>query len=210
MKKALLVACAGAILAMTASAATIGPSCGSCFGGTYSLDGFMVSSAAGLETWQYTYTLFTQNVNISGVSYVGSIAAKVTTGLVSAATLSGPNVGGVWTSPALNTNVNNAGCDGNGNGWVCIRWLGGAQMLTGASAPAGGYSWVFDVVMGAGTSIDAASIKTNFDPANGKILSETINVAEGGAPIELPLITVGLGAWMFWKDRSNRRAAARA
>jgi hypothetical protein len=205
----LLVALAGVLATAGASAGTIGPSCGSCFGGTYSLNGYLVSSNGSVDVWQYTYTLMTQGVTGSGISYVGSLAAKVTTDLISVVTVGSPDFTG-WSNPALNTNVNNSGCDGSGNGWICIAWQPlGAQVLTGASA-ASSYSWTFQATMKTGTNLADASIQANFDPANGKILSETVHVPEGGAAIELAAMLSGLGLLRFVQARSRRRMTFRA
>ena len=165
----------------------------------------MISSAGGTEVWQFTYTLMTQNVIQSNVSYVGSIAAKVTSGLVSASTVSNPT-GGSWTTPAINTNANSSGCGGNGNGWVCIAWNSGAQLLTGPSAAAS-YSWVFDVTAKSGTILGTGSIQAKFDPATGVLLSENIHVPEGGH-FELPILLCGLGLWMLIRARKKRFQAA--
>jgi hypothetical protein len=193
-----------AISALSVHAGSIGPNCGSCFGGTYTLDAYKVSAADGTETWRYTYTLYTQGVTGKDMGYVGSIAAKVTSSMISVTTVAKPTSGG-WTTP-LAGGLDNSGCNGSGAGWVCIAWKEGNQLLTGAAAPAS-YSWVFDVKMKAGTFLEFASVKANFDPANGKILSETISVPEGAA-WELPMLLSGLGLWLFGVSRRRSRADA--
>ena len=186
--------------ALTLSAGTIGPSCGSCFGGIYTLSGVMTASDATTETWQFTYELDTTGYNGGGnVSYVGSIAAKVTSSLISASTVSNPTTGG-WTSLAPNTNVNNAGCDGSGAGWVCIAWTSGSKM--GVAGSGGDYKWVFSVTMAKGSLLDIGSIQANYDPANGKIMSEKIATPEGSAG-ELPIAISCLGLWMLWHQRKR-------
>lgn len=207
MQKLIIVLALGT-LSSVAIAGTIGPSCGSCFGGTYTLDALYLNGNATAETWRIKYTLETQNVTGSGISYVGSIAAKVSSNMLDFYAVSGgnPTTGG-WTNPKLG-GLNNAGCTGSGAGWVCIAWTGvGDKLLTGASAPAS-YSWVFDVKMATGSLLSSdASIKANFDPASGKLLSEKITVPEGPSP-EVPILLSGLGLWMFGRNRWKRRMAA--
>jgi hypothetical protein len=205
MRAWVLLTLAGLASSAAASAGTIGPNCSTCFGGTYTLDRNFVGSTATTETWQFTYTLDTRNVNINNVTYVGSIAAKVSSSLDSTLTDVKPT-GGVWTNPAANTNISNSGCDGSGSGWVCIAWNSGTQLLTGAAAPAP-YSWVFEVTANTGAFLSEASIQANFDPANGKILSESIHVPEG-MPYELPVLLSGLGLWMLVQVRSKRRMSS--
>lgn len=206
MKKTILIGIAALLSTIAANAGTIGPSCGSCYGGTYSLGGYMVSSTATTETWRYTYTLETQGVTASDVSFISSLAAKVTSSLISASTVSGPT-GGTWTNPVLNSGLTDAGCNGSGNGFICIAWLGGDKLKTGSTA-ASSYTWVFDVKMDAGTSLVDPSIKADFDPATGRLLSEKITVPEGGLPLELPLLLSGVGGWMFYSRRRSSKAAA--
>lgn len=204
MKKFILIGLGALLSTIAANAGTIGPSCGSCFGGTYSLGGYQVSSTATTETWRYTFTLETQGVTATDVSYIASLAAKVSTGLISATTVSGPT-GGSWSAPLLNSGLTDAGCNGSGTGFICIAWLGGDKLKTGATA-ASSYSWVFDVKMDAGTSLIDASIKADFDPATGRLLSEKITVPEGGLPLELPLLLSGVGGWMFYSRRRQSKA----
>ena len=204
MKKFILLGLGTLLSTIAANAGTIGPSCGSCFGGTYSLGGYQVSSTATTETWRYTFTLETRGVTATDVSYIASLAAKVSTGLISATTVSGPT-GGSWSSPLLNSGLTDAGCNGNGTGFICIAWLGGDKLKTGATA-ASSYAWVFDVKMDAGTSLIDASIKADFDPAAGRLLSEKISVPEGGLPLELPVLLSGVGGWMFYSRRRQSKA----
>jgi hypothetical protein len=91
--------------------------------------------------------------------------------------------------------LSNGGCNGAGGGWVCIQWSSGNQILVG-----GVYEWVFDVTVKKGSLLDVGSIKANFDPPNGLILSENIAVAvpEGGAA-ELMLMLGGLSLFLFWR-----------
>jgi len=201
-----VMAMMGLLSAAVAGAGTIGPSCGSCYGGTYSLDGQLLS-AFGIETWRFTYTLETQGVTDPSVSFVSSLAAKVTSSLVLASTVTNPSLGS-WTS-SLNTNLNNNDCSGSGAGWICIAYTGlGGKLLTGASA-ASSYSWVFDATIAAGSVLSTASIQANFAPANGKILSEPILTGSvplpEGMPFELPLMLTGFGLWMYAQARYRRR-----
>jgi len=176
-------------------AGTIGPLCDSCFGGIYSLESTLIDdSISGVETWRIEYGL-----DLSGFSstpdadYVTSLAAKVVSkpNLISWDTVmpGGTPTLGVWIDTL--GGLNSGDCSGSGGGWVCIEWSSGDQLLTGTSTD---YSWVFDVTIKAGTLIeDAASIKANFGPPQGLLMSEKIALPES-APMELPLLLTGLVA----------------
>ena len=211
MKKFLIVMAVAALASVTLSAGTIqGADClnNSCFGGIYTLDATYVSGTATTEMWRIEYKLDTRGIAESGVSYIGSIAAKVTSDKNAVATtVINPTSGG-WSAPVPG-NLNSNGCGGKGAGWFCIAWAGPAnQLLTGAGADPS-YSWVFNVQMKAGSFLNTASIKANFDPAEGKLMSENINVPEGSSP-ELPMVLSALGLWMFGRNRWKRRMAAQA
>src|SRR5688572_26373978 len=119
MRKLLIVLAVSVFTSLAASAGTIGPSCGSCFGGTYTLDAHFLSSSAGSESWRITYTLETQGVTDADVTYVGSIAAKVTSNMLAVTTVQNPtSTAGNWTIPSPG-GLNSNGCSGSGSGWAC-------------------------------------------------------------------------------------------
>jgi hypothetical protein len=184
--------------ALSLNAGSIGPDCGTCFGGVYSLSGTLLEATGGQERWRIRYDLDLSGYTGPATHYVSSIAAKVVSdsGLISAATVSNPTAG-TWKE--LQGGQANAGCKDTGSGWVCLQWLSGAKLAVGSN-----YSWIFDVNVTPGTlQTSNASIKANFNPSNGLILSETttINVPEG-VPGELPMLLSGLALFLIWRQRA--------
>jgi hypothetical protein len=180
-------------IAAGAHGETIGPVCGSCYGATYTLNYLgLVSSTATTETYRIEYIIETLGYSRDGLTpgpttdYLRSVAIKVSDSVYSAALFNAPS-GGAWTVFS-NTGLSNNNCSGGGGGWVC------AQDGTSAVADGSTYTWVFDVTMAAGslfTGSQQASIKANWDPANGIITSERISVPES-AGVELLLGVAGL------------------
>ena len=106
-------------------AGSIGPDCGSCFGAKYTLEttGF-VDNGNSTQTWGFTYKIDTSDAAISPTKsyYIGSVAVKVTSSnLTSNAarlnSFSGTS-GEKWA--VSEANINNGGCEGSGQGWVCF------------------------------------------------------------------------------------------
>jgi hypothetical protein len=208
-------AIAGAILtiafcALGLSAGTLGPTCASCYGGVYSLGGFLLSSdsTAQTQTYELSYSLdLSKYTGPSGVTEVDQIAAKVVSGpnLISSSLVSGPT-GGSWTQLAGNLNSN--GCTGSGGGWLCLSYVSGEKLVVGPTGTNSG-TWIFDVTVKNGTLMDIASIQANFNPATGVLMSEKIGVPEG-VPGELPLLLVGLGLIVAWRRYSPTRVSSKS
>jgi hypothetical protein len=193
--------------ALVLNAGTIGPTCGSCYGATYSLDGSMSSSdtLAKTEDWSITYTINTTGYTGSPTDYISSVALKVTSSLISASLLSvtnlttSANLETFWNIAPINTNQSNNGCSGSGNGWLCTNVLSGKQNVF---ANGNTYAWVFDVKMAANSLLSLASIQANYDPPTGRLVSEKVTVPEGS---ELPTLVVGVGLalWFFRRTRAT-------
>jgi hypothetical protein len=169
-----------------------GADCGSCFGGVYTVESILVDdSTPGEETWQFTYA-----VDLTGYTgstdYVGALALKVvnSTGYIGDSVVSDPT-GGTWAQVS-GKNINQ--CDGSGKGWLCTEWISGDQLLVGF----GGYEWVTNITIVAGSLLDTWSIQADFDPARGQLLSEhaSITVSEPGtlALLGLGLVAMGFGS----------------
>jgi hypothetical protein len=197
---------AGLLSSAALTAGTIGPDCGSCFGGVYSVSADLLSTAGLQQTWRVTYDLDLTGYNgPSTATYVSAVAAKVVSGPNlydwETAVPGGTPTNGTWVDKT--GGLSNGGCNGSGGGWVCLQWTSGAQLLVGSA-----YTWVFDVTIQSGTLLDIGSIKADFDPGNGIILSENINVPgvrvpEGGAA-ELTLLLGGLGLLYVWNIKRSK------
>ena len=196
------------LLSLAAQGGTLGPTCGSCFGGIYTVDAALLDcNVGGLERWQIAYTLDLRGVNEPGVSFVSQIAIKVVEGDLAL------NRYALVDNPTnQNWNVqtgqlSNNGCTGSGSGWLCLAYAGPnatSNMLTGT--PGSVYTWRFTIDINPGTLASVGSIKANFDPANGKLLSEKIQVPEGVSG-ELPLLLSGLGFLAFWSRRYSTKTS---
>jgi len=178
-----------------ADTAVLGVSgCESCFGLNYTL------TVEGTPTG----SIFNVTLDISGapsglpssVTRIGSVSAKIGTGVTEAPLTSAPGGTGAWSDTNLNSGINSGGCSGSGNGFVCNRQINFnvAGLTNGVSV---NYSWVWT-----GVTVDtgsAASVFTSGTPLkvefennsgtlNGNLLSETA-VAE---PATMLLLTSGL------------------
>ena len=183
-------------------AGTIGPTCNTCFGSIYTLNGYLESPPTTDETWVISLSVDTSNYDGADSDYIADVALKLSNKVKSASLLSAPTIA-KWTLASVNTNINSSGCSGSGNGWIC------AHDSANGSAKADGstYSWVFRVTMAAGSLLDLASIQVNYDPPTGKLMSEKLNVPEG-VVAELPLFLAGLGISLWSGNRWRRRKAA--
>jgi hypothetical protein len=158
---------------------------------------------------QQTYRI-TYDLDLSGydgpaeATYVSAVAAKVVAGpdLISWNTVAGfgAPTGGTWVDATAG--LNNGGCSGSGGGFVCTQWQSGEKMLVG-----GVYSWVFDITVKTGTLLDVGSIKANFDPPQGLLLSENVAVPESIAA-EIPLLLAGLGLFVMWRRKTAVESAS--
>ena len=153
-------------------AGSIGPDCGSCFGATYTLEttGF-VDNGNSTQTWGFTYKIDTSDAANSPTKsyYIGSVAVKVTSSNLTSNAVRLNSVSGTsgekWA--VSEANINNGGCDGSGQGWVCFSDKNPLAPSALANGPAS-YTWDFSVTMATGTLLNIASIQANYDSRTGK------------------------------------------
>lgn len=202
-KKILLLAILVAALSVSvpAFADTIGPSCGSCNGASYTLTYSYVSQAAGGDVVQVTLSIDTSTVTaaslgLNGTQYanaqpirIDSVAIKVSSSILAAALIQAPGGVGNWNLVA--GGINAGGCDGNGGGFECA----GATSLAGApivptNTP---LVWVFQLTIPHGTlatSVNGASIKARYVDKNGvkvgALVSEDITLSNTPPPPQVP------------------------
>lgn len=212
------IAIAGIALFPTLVAADqIGPNCGSCNGGKYTLfySGSALADADPLhETFRITFEADTSGVAAVVPTAVAIDAASIkvaNAGDITGASLFSAPVGvGSWN--LLAGGVSNGGCAPNAsNGFECADWV-----AAGVGASIGGIlDWVFDITVDNGqlfTSLLGSSIKARFVDASGShvgaLLSENITLqvsssssssSSGGTSGQIPepsssgLVAFGLG-----------------
>jgi MYXO-CTERM domain-containing protein len=203
------------VLPALAFADPIGPNCGSCDGGIYTLtwSGTPQSTTATTETDRITLTINTAGVPASltsqgggaGPFFLNAVAIKIASSVRAATLVAAPGGTGNWT---LGTGgINAGGCDGSGSGFECADWT-----AVGAGAALGGtLVFTFDETIALGSLITSnlgASIKAQYVNAAGSkvgaLVSEGITLqtsssgisSTGSAPepssSSLALLAVGL------------------
>jgi PEP-CTERM motif-containing protein len=205
MKKLLAVALmAMGLMATGAKADPIGPDCGSCFGGIYTLEFAIVTPT------EYLVRLLIDSSGYNGgpmTDYIQSVAIKPASSILATSSLVSTTAPGTWVYSG--GGLNNSGCDGSGSGFACAQ--DGTSAVVGSTL-----QWIFDIkVANVGDwllAADAASIKVNYDPHNGIIVSENItlqhnqNCCNHDVPEPQPLVLVGLGLFVLAAMRRRRDA----
>jgi len=207
MKKLLAVALmAVGLMATGAKADPIGPVCpnDSCFGGIYTLEYAVVSPT------EYLIRLLVDSSGYNGgpaTDYIESVAVKVASSILLTSSLVSTTAPGTWIYH--DGNLAN-GCTGVSNGFAC------ADDATNAALVGSTYEWIFDIKVAFATDWlldpNEASIKVNYDPAQGIQVSENITLQPNrdccihDVPEPQPLLLVGLGLIVLAAIRRRRFA----
>lgn len=195
---------AAALYAGAIRAEPIGPICGSCDGGVYTLsyDGNALPDFDALhETFRITFDVDTMSYT-GGGSFLDNVAIKVANSLFDVVLVDAPGALSDWTDPGvdLSSGINAGGCSGSGAGFFCIDGLAnGGKGVALSTGPL--FSFVFDVSVENGilfTGTGEASVKARYvdddgDKA-GSLLSEPITLQRVPEPSALWLIGLGLVA----------------
>ena len=187
-----------------AHADSIGPDCGSCFGGIYTLTYDALSST------EYLITLTADLTNTTGgVTDVDAVAIKIASGGNSpytAVTLQSAPAG--WgTNAILSKGLSNNDCSTTDGSWLCSQAT--TPALVGSTL-----TWTFDVTLDAGSQLllppDLSSLKIDFNGCsnpgpNGCLLSEDIQLQapDGGSTVALlgsVLLGLSMLRWRFGKS----------
>ena len=203
------------LIASALQAGSIGPNCGSCFGGVYTVDATQLAdSSQTTDTWRITYSLNLSQYTGWPIDFVRSLAAQVVSAadFISAGPVFTAPTSGPWTMTSGNVSNSQGGCSGNtSNGWVCLEYDGSIldwnALRVGTNNT---YSWIFDVNVRQNSFRGLVNIQANFDPAIGRFMSESVSVSvpEGNVS-ELPMLLGGillLAAWQMrkWLPLSSR------
>ena len=220
----------GAFAALMLSASTLQAitfsleNCVSCFGATFQIEATQSAAQVATNLWNVALKFDLSGVNSSDVTNLSAIAIQVAGGngienfpasyslthSVLGNLTTGGNAG-MWTL-YQNAGVSNASnCDGNGDsqGFLCLEYANatGSPLKTGVP---GLYTWQLndiDLVAGVtpGLAAGVIPIRGNWDPANGRLLSDVATVPEGFAG-ELPILLSGLLSLIVWRKRGSFRA----
>jgi hypothetical protein len=186
---------------------SIGPSCGSCFGGIWTLE---YEATATPDIFKIHYTVDTSGMG-AAFGPITEVGFKVSSSIDSVTLDSSPT--GWGTVVAGNTGLNQNGCSGGGSGFACSTNQGTALAVGSLT-----YEWIFtvDIVLPlltgdlatCATDHDCASIKAN-GTTTGAVLSEIITLQQVPEPTTLLLVgtmLAGIGVWSR-KRWSGLRAA---
>ncbi|MBZ5647043.1 MAG: PEP-CTERM sorting domain-containing protein [Acidobacteriia bacterium] len=194
---AILVA-AGAFNA-PAFASTIGPSCGSCNGASYTLSYSYVSQGGSTDVVNVTLSINTSTMTAAtlgmtpvqfasaGPIHLDNVAIKINSSILSSTLIQAPV--GNWS--LMPGGLNAGGCSGSGAGWSCAlsATVGGAPVI-GSGTP---LVWVFHLTIPHGslaTALNGASIKARYVDKHGNkvgsLLSENITDSQHLPPPQVP------------------------
>jgi hypothetical protein len=202
---------AAAVLAISVYASpvyadSIGPNCGSCFGGIWTLE-FQAHTGGTPTDYDIFFTVDTSGMSSATFGDLSHIGFKVADAIVSASLVT-PPTGTNWGFNAqINTGVNDNGCSGGGSGFVC------SDAVTDIALPAtpnATLTWQFLVDIGANALLTgplAASIKATGVSVNGQVVSEGITLQPIPEPTTLLLVgtmLAGVGIWSRkrWLERN--------
>jgi hypothetical protein len=194
---ALAISMVALSMAPAAKADSIGPNCGSCNGGTYTLtySGAPISSTSTTQTFRITLVIGTAGVAavLPSAVAIDAAAIKVSSSVSSASLFAAP--GGLSKWNLVPGGINSGGCSGAGGGFECADWI-----ASGPGALIGGtLQWTFDVTIASGslfTGLNAASIKARYVNSSGikvgSLVSEKITLQKVPEPGTIALLSAGL------------------
>lgn len=193
-------------MTIAAQADTIGPSCGTCNGATYTLtyNPSPIASDSSTQTFEFFYTIDVSGFNAAAAGttvYLEAIAVKPSSDILDPSTMAfAPGGISDWSNPLITGSLSaNACSDNTGNAFACAQAasLGSFNQFTVGTSKT--FSFGLDIRMGTGTLTTADSIKAEFVDASGKkigsLLSENITASRSVSspePSSLALFGGGL------------------
>jgi len=198
LKKLLLLIPAGLLmLAPLANADTIGPSCGSCFGSTYTLS---YNATANPDVFDIYLTVDTSGYTNPSSNLLNAVALKLVSqsSSISSVSLVSPIPTGFGTTVSSGLNAN--GCAGGGGGFFCSE-SSGLGLAVGDPSDIYTFKWQLTLTSPGAllTGLDEASVKALYVTVDGQqngLTSENITLSPGTPAVPEPssLILLGTGA----------------
>lgn len=181
----LLICCLGA---GNVKAGVIGPMCGSCEGGVYTLTYTNFQNIGVNDQVDISLTFDTTSYTGGGL-YINAVAVKIAPSIVSATLTSTPlsaPSGSSWNT--FDGGLNALGCSGAGSGFTCTESTGYGALVSVLSNT---FTWRITIPTGTlFTGEGQASIKGLYTDAQGNkvenILSEGITLTPGGDDNQVP------------------------
>jgi len=213
--RAVVLVCAGLVVCAgdaRADSMTIGPTCATCQGSTYTLDILglapldLYAGDGTNDTYRVALTINTDDYSGIGVR-IDEVALKIAASVDKTSLVSGPGDVSYWA--LVPGGLNAGGCSGKGSGFECTDWIvgsAGGAVLANASS----FTWVFDIDISSplfgftSTNPDSLpSIKARYvdDAGNkvGALVSETVP-----EPGTLALLGVGASLAAIRRRRAQR------
>jgi hypothetical protein len=164
-----------------AKANTIGPSCGSCFGSSYTLD---YSATGNPNVFDVFLTVDTTGFSKANTDQLNAVSLKLvskSSDITSVALVSEPSSFGTTISGGRSAN----GCDGHGGGFFCSESSGYGLPVAGHDGKTDKYTFEWELALKSPNDLmtgeDAASFKALYVTSAGKhngITSEDITLSK--------------------------------
>src|SRR5262249_22572221 len=191
-------------IAFAASAASIGPSCGTCQGSIYSIETTTltpIATTASSETWDIVYTIDTSGYT-GGGTHLTQVALKVSSSISSGTLVSAPGGVGDWN--VIMGGINASGCSMAGSGFDCAS---ATSIGVSPVVPGGTYTWVFQLTLPTGgllTDSNHSGVRARYvdDSGNkvGALVSESITLSTAPEPPTLLLLGTAAAVAMLWRS----------
>ena len=179
----------------TAKADTIGPSCGSCLGSSYTLSYSTTSNPNAFDVFLTVDTTGFTNASSDMLDAVSLKLVSQNSDISSVSLLAAPATFGSTALAGLSA----GGCSGTGGGFFCSESSGNGVPVA-HSGDVYTFEWLLTVTSASDllTGLDAASVKALYNTAGGRqngITSEDISLTQASSvPEPSSLLLLGTGA----------------
>ena len=210
----LAAAAVGLLAGGTASAESIGPSCGTCQGSVYTLtyDPTPVATTASSQTFHITFTI-DSSAYTGGGTGIDTVAIKVSDALLAGDLIAAPLGVSNWLN-FLNKGLNAAGCSNGGSGFDCVSVALQPGFQVFVPDVGGTLTWEWNLKVATGelfTGPFEASVKARYVDDQkmkaGALVSENITLQPQGTPVPEPATAAleGMGLLVLGARARRRR-----